>query len=52
VAAAIPVNRHNRLIGCVVEVNDDFPDEDVRDPLLRPRIGAGRIPCGRQVMRQ
>ena len=43
------MDRDDRLVGRVVAVEHDFPDQDVGDPLLGSGVRARRIPCRRQV---
>jgi hypothetical protein len=39
-----------RLVGRVVAVEHDFPDQDMGDPLLGSGVRARRIPCRRQIV--
>src|SRR5262252_6086185 len=49
VTTAVPMDRHNRLVGRVIAVEHDFPDQDVGNPLLGSGVGARSVPGGRQV---
>ena len=46
---AVPMDRDERLVGRLVAVEHNFPDQDMSDPLLGSGVGARCIPCRRQV---
>ena len=48
-ATAVPMDRDDGFIRRVIEVEDDFPDQNVGDPLLRVGVRSHSIPCCRQV---
>jgi len=52
VASSRPVNRYDSFVGSVVEIDDDFLDENANDALLGPHVGARRVPRGGQVVRE
>ena len=43
------MDRDERLVGRVVAVEHDFPDQDMGNPLLGSSVRARRIPCRRQI---
>src|ERR1700751_1356905 len=47
---AVPVDRHDRLVGQVIAVEYNFPDQDVDNALLCSGVRAWRVPGGRQVV--
>jgi hypothetical protein len=47
---AVPVDRNDRLVGRVIAVEYNFPDQDVGNALLRSGVRAWRVPGGRQVV--
>jgi hypothetical protein len=47
VAAAVPMDHHDRLVRHLIAVEDHLPDQDVRDPLLRASVRSAGIPCRR-----
>src|SRR5882757_7251569 len=49
VTPAVPMDCDERLVGRVVAVEHDFPDQDMSDPLLGSGIRARRIPGCRQI---
>jgi hypothetical protein len=49
VTPAVPMDRDERLVGRLIAVAHDFPDQDVRDPLLGSGISARRIPPRRRI---
>jgi hypothetical protein len=52
VAATVPVNRHDSLVRRVVEIDENLVNENMRNSLLRCRIGAGGVPRGGQIARR
>jgi hypothetical protein len=46
------VNRHDSLVRRVVEIDENLVNENMRNSLLRSRIGAGGVPRGGQIARQ
>ena len=51
-AAANPMDDHDRLIGLVVQIDHGFLDQQVGQPLFRPGIRRRCVPCRRQIMRE
>ena len=52
VTSARSVDCYYHLFGVVLFVNDNFLDQDAREPLLRALSGAWGIPCCRQIVGQ
>ena len=50
VTTASPMDDEHDLIGFRIIVNDDFLNEDAREPLFRSRVRAGSIPSRRQIV--
>jgi len=46
------MDRDEPLVGCLVAVEHDFPDQDMGNPLLGSSVRARRIPCRRQITRE
>ena len=46
---AVPADRDQRLVGRVVAIEPDFPEQNMGDPLLGSGVGARRIPRRRQI---
>ena len=51
-AAANPMDDHDRLIGLLVQIDHGFLDQQVGQPLFRPGIPRRCIPCHRQIVRK
>jgi hypothetical protein len=52
VAAAVPVQHEHNLARRIVDVDDDFVDQDPDDVLLQAHVGGRVVPERGQVLRQ
>ena len=52
VASAGPVDRHDHLLRIILLIDDDFLNQDAREPLLRALSGSRSIPRRWQIVGQ
>jgi len=52
VSTTAPVNRHNRFIRSLVDIDDNFLDEDSSEPLFRLRPYAWGVPSRGEIVRE
>ena len=52
VTAAVPVHHEHDLARRIIDVDDDFLDQDADNALLQAHVGRGVVPERRQVLRE